>query len=103
MNQEALNEAIRVLNERQIPFVRLSPYHFRMGVIDFWPTSGKFYNRKTGLKGNGLKDLLLHLDNRPTRPTKSHVRSEGYWAKFFGPKPKQSWKPIPRGQYLKKK
>lgn len=49
-----LGIAFRVLNEESS--------HYRVGDFDFWPTTGKFYNQKTGQKGRGVKNLIKTIN-----------------------------------------
>ena len=32
--------------------------HYRVEDYDFWPTTGKFYNQRTGDKGRGVMNLI---------------------------------------------
>jgi hypothetical protein len=32
--------------------------HYRIGNFNFWPTTGKYYNPKTGEKGRGVRNLI---------------------------------------------
>ena len=36
--------------------------HYRVGEFDYWPTTGKFYNQKTGQKGRGVFNLMRALE-----------------------------------------
>lgn len=35
--------------------------HLKIGDWNFWPTTGKFYNEKTGTKGRGVFNLIKIL------------------------------------------
>ena len=35
--------------------------HYRVGPFDYWPTTGKFYNQKTGEFGRGVKNLIKRV------------------------------------------
>lgn len=37
--------------------------HYKIDGWDFWPTTGKFYNSKTDVKGRGVFDLIRKLKN----------------------------------------
>lgn len=41
--------------------VQLSEHHYRVGDFDFWPSTGKFMNRKTKRLGRGVSRLLALL------------------------------------------
>ena len=57
-----IERAIRVLNEQKVGFAMLTSIHFRIRDVDFWPTTGRFYDRKTRVKGRSLDHLLAHLN-----------------------------------------
>jgi len=38
--------------------------HYRVGTFDFWPSTGKFYNQKTGQKGRGVFNLIKLLKQK---------------------------------------
>lgn len=46
----SLGSEYKTLNE--------SVSHYRVGDFDFWPTTGKFYNQRTGQKGRGVRNLI---------------------------------------------
>ena len=54
------DSSIRLLKHRGIKYEVLSESssHYRIGDWSFWPTTGKFYNPKTGKKGRGVRNLL---------------------------------------------
>ena len=41
--------------------------HYRIDGISFWPTTGKYYNPKTGLKGRGVKNFIIALKKEKSR------------------------------------
>lgn len=44
-------------------FERLSQYHYVIfGFIDFWPTKGKWHDRRRNYRGKYLKYLKKHID-----------------------------------------
>ena len=45
-------------------------YHCRIGAFDFWPTTGKFYNRHTGQTGRGVKNLIKTIWNTEFKNSK---------------------------------
>ncbi len=53
--------SIKILEGKGIYFTKLSEYHYRVGEYDFWPSTGKFLNRKTGTTGRGVFNLLKKL------------------------------------------
>lgn len=52
--------SLDILRERRVEFEVLSEEsaHYRVGQFDFWPTTGKFYNQRTGEGGRGVYNLL---------------------------------------------
>lgn len=56
-------QSIAILRKRGIEFKMLSESsaHYRVGDFDFWPTTGKFYNQKTGERGRGVFTLLKKI------------------------------------------
>lgn len=57
--------SLRILEEsgKSMRVELLSPTsaHYRVNEYDFWPTTGKFYNQKTGEKGRGVFNLLKRI------------------------------------------
>ena len=37
--------------------------HYRVEGFDFWPSTGKFYDQKTGEKGRGVKELIKRVEH----------------------------------------
>lgn len=59
--------SIALLINRGIKFDTLSTgnWHLRLGDYDFWPSTGKFINRKSKRTGRGVRNLIrLVLDNQ---------------------------------------
>lgn len=52
--------SLNLLRERgiQVKILNESQGHLRVGEFDFWATTGKFYNQKTGVKGRGVFNLI---------------------------------------------
>lgn len=52
--------SIKLLDERGIEWniLNQSQGHIRVGDFDFWGTTGKYYNQKTGEKGRGVFNLI---------------------------------------------
>jgi hypothetical protein len=55
--------SIALLKEKGIAFQVLNGElsHYRVGDYDFWATTGKFYNQKTGERGRGVFNLIKKL------------------------------------------
>jgi hypothetical protein len=58
--------SLTILQKRGIKFQILneSNAHCRIGKWDFWPTTGKFINRKTHKTGRGVFNLIKEIENR---------------------------------------
>lgn len=58
-------KSIALLKQKGIPFKILNKdlSHYRVGDFDFWATTGKFYNQKTGKKGRGVFNLIKIYEN----------------------------------------
>lgn len=54
--------SLELLRSRGYIPQQLSDTHFRVGDFDFWPSTGKYLNRKTKLMSRGVRNLLTHLD-----------------------------------------
>jgi hypothetical protein len=69
--KKAKNEeySIWLLKDYGIKFEVLDVYskHYKVGEFSFWPTTGKFYNPKTGEKGRGVKNLIKKLYGKDTK------------------------------------
>jgi len=57
--------SLAFLNRNGIVYQTLDAYigHYRVDDFDFWPATGKYYNRKTKKRGRGVKQLLKILTN----------------------------------------
>ncbi len=64
--QNNLKNSIDILKEQGVLFKRLSETHYRIGDFDFWPSTGKFLNRKTNKYSRGVFNLLKQLKPRNT-------------------------------------
>ena len=55
--------SLRLLDSLGIKYETLnkSISHYRISGINFWPTTGKYYDPKTGLKGRGVRNLIKEL------------------------------------------
>jgi hypothetical protein len=53
-------QSIKMLQDLGIKYEILSKQssHYRVGRFNFWPTTGKFYDPKTGEKGRGVRNLI---------------------------------------------
>jgi len=60
---ERANEFLKVLDANLIAYTLLDEncVHYRFGDFDFWPTTGKFYNRVTKEKGNGVEAFIYSI------------------------------------------
>lgn len=56
-----LEQSINILRDTHIEIQQFSPVHFRVKEWDFWPSTGKFWNRITGEKGRGVFNLIKRL------------------------------------------
>ena len=57
----------KILNDLNIPYVskNMSLHYmipFKNTIIDFYPTTGKIYDKSTGFKGKGIKTLLEYME-----------------------------------------
>ncbi len=58
-----LKSSLKILDDRGIKYKTLNEsVHYRIDDWDFWPTTGKFYNKKTGEKGRGVFNLIKKLN-----------------------------------------
>lgn len=59
-------QSMALLEEKGIEVLVLSENngHCRIGDYDFWPTTGKFINRKTQQAGRGVFSLLKKLNGK---------------------------------------
>lgn len=75
-------DSLAILEENGIDYVCLSEHsrHYRIGNWDFWPSTGKFYNFRTGEKGRGVFNLLEILKQKKVEykePTPEQVKAIG--------------------------
>lgn len=63
--KENREKSLAILRKRKIPFITLSEGagHYRIGDYDFWPSTGKIYNRKIGKAYRGVFTLIDLLNN----------------------------------------
>lgn len=60
-----LAASIEILGVHGVTYERLSEHHLRIGDFDFWPSTGKYINRKTNRNGRGVMNLLVELKRDP--------------------------------------
>lgn len=55
--------SLRILKDKGYTVKTLNEHtrHYRVGEFDYWPSTGKFYNQKTGEKGRGVFKLIKKL------------------------------------------
>jgi len=59
-----IKKSLTLLKEKGIFYKELrGNEHVRVGEYDFWASTGKFYNQKTGEKGRGVFNLLKKITN----------------------------------------
>jgi len=57
--QENEKSSIELLKSQGIDFIKMKgACHYKVGEYDYWASTGKFYNQKTGEKGRGVKNLI---------------------------------------------
>lgn len=63
--KKAQNElqSLEVLERNGIEYTLLdqNSKHYRVGRFNYWPTTGKFYDPKTGEKGRGVFNLIKKI------------------------------------------
>ncbi len=59
--QAKLDLAKMALKEQGIYFIELANGQLQVDGINFWATKGKWYNPKTGEKGEGLHSFISHI------------------------------------------
>lgn len=57
-----LEDSIQILVQRKVVFERLSQDHLRIDRWDFWPSTGLYIERATGLRGRGVFQLLRKIN-----------------------------------------
>lgn len=67
-------QSLGILKKNGIYFEVLneSGAHYRVGEFDFWPTTGKFINRKTKKDGRGVFNLIKEIGGKDTRFCEEH-------------------------------
>lgn len=57
------HSSLQILNSKNIPYKLLSAAscHYKVGDYNYWPTTGKFYNQKTGERGRGVYKLIKKI------------------------------------------
>lgn len=59
-----LAQSTELLKARNIPFVsKNNGIHLQLESFDFWPSTGKFINRKTKKTGRGVFALIREVEN----------------------------------------
>lgn len=56
-----LESSLRLMAQKGFKLQRLSDVHYRIGDWDFWPSTGKFFNRVTKQVGRGVFNLIKKL------------------------------------------
>jgi len=58
-------KSTQILKDRGIPFVTKNGVHLIVarGLFDFWPSTGKYYNRVTGKYKRGVFNLIKEIEN----------------------------------------
>ena len=63
--KKARNEeySIKMLDDLGIKYKILNKFcrHYRVYDFDYWPSTGKFYNQRTGEIGRGIKNLIKRI------------------------------------------
>lgn len=55
-------EAMELLVKNEVQFNTVGPFYLLVeGRIDYWPTTGRFIDRKTKRKAFGVRELLRHI------------------------------------------
>ncbi len=64
--KKANNEknSLNILKQNGIEYKVLNEAskHYRVMDFDYWPSTGKFYNQKTGEKGRGIFNLIKRIN-----------------------------------------
>ncbi|TAK97771.1 MAG: hypothetical protein EPO08_20820 [Rhodospirillaceae bacterium] len=55
--------ALAKLEASGLPYQQFSEEHYRVGGVDFWPSTGKWIE-KGGRQGRGIDGLLKYIKNR---------------------------------------
>ena len=60
--EQKAKDIIKILQDR-MHYVTIHPNgHIKVAGWDFWCTSEKFYHGKTGIKGQGLRKFIKHIE-----------------------------------------
>lgn len=54
-------KSLNILADLGIRWQKFSEVHYRIGIFDFWPTTGKWWNRRTNEKGRGVFGLVKEI------------------------------------------
>jgi len=57
-----LKNSIAILESKGIKYQKFSDYHYRIKNFDFWPSTGKFYNKISKKYGRGVFNLIYKLE-----------------------------------------
>ena len=60
-NELKLLNVKKEFDKRNIIYNELKNGQLQIDGINYWSTSGKFYNPKNGFKGNGMNSFLKYL------------------------------------------
>ena len=58
------DSSLQILEKKGIKYQTLNADvgHYRIGIFDFWPTTGKFINRRSGKSGRGVFHLITQVE-----------------------------------------
>ena len=59
-----IKKAITILEGRYHLVDERANGHLKVNGMDFWATTGKWYDASTGKKGLGLRSFIEHLERR---------------------------------------
>ena len=48
-------------------------YHFKIGKIDFWPTTQKWIDTNYGIKGTGVEELISYIQTTKQKDRKNGI------------------------------
>lgn len=60
-NLEKLNFAKEILDKRNAIYRELKNGQLQIDTVNFWATTEKWYDTKSGLKGQGINSLIKYL------------------------------------------
>ena len=58
-----LEQSLELLANKGFIFTALSPHHYRYGIWDFWPSTGKYHNRETKVYSRGVFNLIKEIES----------------------------------------